>query len=347
MSGIDEAGKSRKRVRARRRSEFVIEVRDLATHFATRAGLVRAVDGLSFRLLRGQTLALVGESGSGKSVTALSILRLVAPPGRIVAGRILFEGRDVLALSEREMRGLRGAHIALISQEPLAALDPVCPVGEQIAEVLRAHLSLPRRRAREAAVSLLERAGIPDARERARACSHELSGGMRQRVLFAIAMACQPELLLADEPTTALDATLQRQVLLLLRSMQREHGTSVLFITHDLGVAAEVADEVAVLYAGRIVEQASAAVLFAQPSHPYTRALLGSLPGAAPPRSRLSALEGSPPAPGEEVSGCRFHPRCPLASARCTSEDPALRSLGWLVSKRLVACHHAEEVLGA
>jgi oligopeptide/dipeptide ABC transporter ATP-binding protein len=346
MSVVDRPGGEGKRARSRRGSPFVLDVQDLVVQFETRAGLVRAVDGLSFRLLRGRTLALVGESGSGKSVTTLSILRLLpSPPARVVGGKILFGKHDLLALSEPALRSLRGAHIALIPQEPLAALDPVFPVGEQIAEVLRTHRAFPRRRARAAAVSMLERAGIPGAEARARAYPHELSGGMRQRVLLAVALACQPAILLADEPTTALDATLQTQVLALLRAFQREHGTSILFITHDLGVAAEIADEVAVLYAGRIVERASAPMLFARPAHPYTEALLRSLPSLSPPRTRLPAIEGSPPAPGEEISGCRFHPRCPRASARCTSEDPALRTLLWRGEARVVACHHAEEVL--
>ncbi len=338
--------------------ELVLEVRGLVVSFPApsdpsaraRAGdgsaRARALDGIDLRLHAGRTLGMVGESGSGKSLTALSILRLVPPPGSIDAGAILFEGRDLLALSEPELRAVRGARIAMIPQEPLAALDPVFPVGEQIVEVLRAHRALSSRAAREAAVGMLARVGIEEASARASSYPHELSGGMRQRVLFAIAMACSPRVLLADEPTTALDTTIQAQVLDLLSSLQTEHGTSVLFVSHDIGVVSRIADEVAVTYAGRIVEHATTADLIARPGHPYTAMLLRSRPTNGRPRARLEAIPGHAPALGELIPGCAFHPRCAFASERCTREEPLLRRLLG-TRDRLVACHHAEEVSGA
>jgi oligopeptide/dipeptide ABC transporter ATP-binding protein len=302
-------------------SEPLLRVSHLTTVFDTKRGPVNAADDISFEIRAGETLGLVGESGSGKSVTALSIMRLLQPPGRVAAGRILFTGRDLLTLPEREMRSIRGAEISLIFQEPMTALNPVFTIGDQIAETLLVHKRATRRAARAKAIELLEAVRIPDASARIGDYPHQLSGGMRQRVLIAMALACRPSLVIADEPTTALDVTIQAQILELLRDMKRALNLSLLLITHDLGVVAETADRVAVMYAGRIVETGPVRAILRTPQHPYTRGLLASIPGAAPGQ-RLQAIEGSVPSLGALPPGCAFHPRCPYRFDRCTTAPP-------------------------
>jgi len=303
----------------------LLEVRGLTTEFVSqRTGVrraVRAVDGVSFEIARGEILALAGESGSGKSVTALSILRLVPPPGRIVSGSIRFEGRDLLALDERDLRRVRGARIGFVFQEPMTALNPVFTVGDQIAEALEVHGVARGAAARARAVELLDTVRIPEPARRARDFPHQLSGGMRQRVLIAAAMACRPPLVMADEPTTALDATIQADILDLLVAMRREHGLSLLLITHDLGIVARVADRVAVMYAGRIVETGPAPGVLASPRHPYTRGLLASLPGQEP-GTRLKAIPGAVPDLAALPPGCAFAPRCPDRFEACDGSRP-------------------------
>jgi oligopeptide/dipeptide ABC transporter ATP-binding protein len=300
----------------------LLEVRGLSTHFFTEEGIVRAVDGVSFSLDEGRTLGMVGESGCGKSVTALSLLRLVPPPGRIVGGEILWQGRDLLKLSEAEMRRVRGREIAMVFQEPTTSLNPVFTVGDQIGEAIRLHQRTDRRETRRRVIEMLRLVEIPEPERRADEYPHQMSGGMRQRVMIAMALSCRPKLLVADEPTTALDVTIQAQILELLKSLQRRFGMALLLITHDLGIVAEQADEVAIFYAGRIVEQAAVREIFARPLHPYTRGLLDSLP--RPGRKRLAAIAGSVPSLARLPSGCRFRDRCPLATAECASIDPPL-----------------------
>lgn len=292
--------------------------------FPSAAGPVRAVNGVSFHLEPGETLGLVGESGSGKSVTALTIMRLLPPGARVEGGRVRMDGRDLLSLSEREMRRLRGASIAMVFQEPMTSLNPVLTVGDQIAEAIRLHEPVSAGEAWRRAVEMLERVGIPEPARRARQYPHQLSGGMRQRVMIAMAVACRPRVLIADEPTTALDVTVQAQILDLMKELQREFGTAILLITHDLGVVAETCNRVAVMYAGRIVEMAPVAALFDRPLHPYTEGLLHSLPYAARPRERLRAIRGSVPNLARLPSGCAFHPRCPYADALCARNVPRL-----------------------
>jgi len=299
----------------------VLQVEHLTTVFDRPGAALPAVDDVSFEIRAGETLGLVGESGSGKSVTALSLMRLVQPPGRIAAGRILFKGRDLLALSESEMRRVRGAEIALIFQEPMTALNPVFTVGDQIAETLIVHGRARRGEALRIAADLMDRVRIPNARARANDYPHQLSGGMRQRVLIAMALACTPSLVIADEPTTALDVTIQAQILDLLREMKAEFKLSLLLITHDLGVVAETADRVAVMYAGRIVEQAPVRAIFGDPRHPYTRGLLASIPGGTPGEP-LHAIDGSVPLLGQLPPGCAFSPRCPERFEPCSAETP-------------------------
>jgi oligopeptide/dipeptide ABC transporter ATP-binding protein len=299
----------------------LLSVEHLTTVFDLAAGPVAAVDDVTFEIRAGETLGLVGESGSGKSVTALSILRLVQPPGRIAGGALRFKGRDLLALPEGEMRAIRGAEISLVFQEPMTALNPVFTVGDQIAEALLVHHQATRREARARAVELLDAVRVPDAAARVRDYPHQLSGGMRQRVLIAMALACKPSLLIADEPTTALDVTIQAQILDLLREMKTAFNLSLLLITHDLGVIAETADRVAVMYAGRIVEEAPVRAIFREPKHPYTRALLASIPGRTP-GERLRAIEGTVPMLGALPPGCAFNPRCPDRFDPCTLAPP-------------------------
>jgi peptide/nickel transport system ATP-binding protein len=313
-------------------AEPLLEVRDLVTEFRTDGGAVRAVDGVSLAVPARGTLGVVGESGSGKSVTALSILRLVAPPGRITGGQVRYGGRDLLALSEAEMRAIRGNRIAMVFQEPMTSLNPVFTAGAQVGEAVRLHQHKSRREARELAIAMLRRVGIPSPEQRVDAYPHQLSGGMRQRVMIAMALACRPDLLIADEPTTALDVTIQAQILELLRSLQAELGMSILLITHDLGVVAETCDEVVVMYAGRVVERAPAAALFARPQHPYTAGLLRSVPSfdggeaAAAPRRRLVEIPGMVPPLGALPPGCKFAARCPSAAPRCLAEEPQLEA---------------------
>ena len=299
----------------------LLEVRSLKTQFPTRAGLVRAVDDVSFNIDRGELLGLVGESGCGKSMTALSIMRLIAPPGKIVEGEILFEGRDLLRLSNREMRDVRGNDIAMIFQDPMTSLNPVFPVGEQIAEALRLHRNLSRKDARGAAVAAMREVAIPDPELRADDYPHQLSGGMRQRVMIAMALACDPKLLIADEPTTALDVTIQAQILELLNHLRQTRDLAVLLITHDLGVVAEFADGVCVMYTGKIVEESPVDQLFARPKHPYTEGLLRSVPkltmkDVAKPE-RLQTIEGVVPSPLNVPPWCHFEPRCAYRMPRC------------------------------
>jgi oligopeptide/dipeptide ABC transporter ATP-binding protein len=302
----------------------LLEVRDLAVHFHGKAGVARAVDGVSFTVARGETVALVGESGSGKSVTALSLLRLIDPPGRIEPGsQIRFEGTDLLALDEEHMRQLRGRRIAMVFQEPMTALNPVFTVGDQVAEVARIHEGASRAEAWQRAVQMLARTGIADAERRAHDYPHQLSGGMRQRVLLAMALLLSPSLVIADEPTTALDVTIQAQILDLLRALQQETGSAVLLITHDFGVVAEMAQRVLVMYGGQVVESAPVRTLFAAPAHPYTAGLLRAMPRMGSRRDRLEAIPGTVPPATAWPSGCRFRDRCAHAWDKCATDAPA------------------------
>jgi len=302
----------------------LLDVRDLRTHFATDEGEFRAVDGVSFSLPAGRTLGLVGESGCGKSITALSIMGLVPAAGRIVGGEIRFEGVDLLELSPAEMRGLRGNALSMIFQEPMTSLNPAFTVGAQIVEGIMKHRSVSRAEARTRAIEVLRRVRIPSPEARFDEYPHRLSGGMRQRVMIAMALACQPRLLIADEPTTALDVTIQAQILDLMRTLREETGTAIILITHDLGVVAELADDVAVMYAGHIVERAPVEALFAMPQHPYTVGLLGSIPKLHLEQERLAVIEGQVPSLHAPVSGCQFHPRCPFADEQCRRQAPPL-----------------------
>ncbi|HEX8337840.1 MAG TPA: ABC transporter ATP-binding protein [Pyrinomonadaceae bacterium] len=318
----------------------LLEVKDLMTQFPTRAGLVRAVDGVSFHVAEGELLGLVGESGCGKSITALSVMRLVSAPGRIAGGEILFAGENLLAASEERLREIRGDDIAMIFQDPMTSLNPVYTVGEQIAEALRLHRKMDRRQAREAAVEAMREVSIPDPGRRADDYPHQLSGGMRQRVMIAMALACDPRLLIADEPTTALDVTIQAQILELIDELRRTRNLAVLLITHDLGVVAEVADRVCVMYTGRIVEESPVEELFARPKHPYTEGLLRSVPklteAGVKRAGRLSTIEGTVPKPTNLPEGCHFAPRCPHVMPRCTEGDLPLYQLEGGVAVRCV-----------
>ena len=302
----------------------LLEVRGLHTRFHTERGEFPAVDGVSFSIGAGRTLGIVGESGCGKSVTALSIMGLIPrPPGRIAAGEILFEGVDLLRLPPRELNDLRGDRLAMIFQEPMSSLNRAFTIGEQVAEALLRHRHVSKREARAAAIEALRQVRIPSPEQRYDDYPHRLSGGMRQRAMIAMALACKPKLLICDEPTTALDVTIQAQILDLMRTLREETGTAVILITHDLGVVAELADEVAVMYAGRIVEHAPVGRLFAEPQHPYTVGLLGSIPKLHLEQARLPAIQGQVPDPLDWPSGCRFRPRCPFAVEACI-EQPAL-----------------------
>jgi oligopeptide/dipeptide ABC transporter ATP-binding protein len=306
-------GRGRRPARAariRQRGERLLDVRGLQTSFHTRDGLVRAVTGIDFHVNSGEIVGLVGESGCGKSVTSLSILRLIAPPGRIDAGEVIFDGEDLLKVSERRMRDLRGDRISMIFQQPSSSLNPVFDIGMQLSEVLEIHRNMRRRAARRRAIELLAMVGIPDPTRRIDSYPHELSGGMAQRVMIAMALACSPELLIADEPTTALDVTIQAQILDLMRALQEETGTAIILITHDLGIVAEMCDRVAVMYAGEIVEQAETARLFGEPKHPYTRGLIGSVPTLGVIQDELTTIPGGVPNMLELPPGCRFAPRC-------------------------------------
>jgi oligopeptide/dipeptide ABC transporter ATP-binding protein len=304
---------------------MLLELHELSTTFSSPSGEARAVDGVSFTLDAGRTLGLVGESGCGKTMTALSILRLVPPPGKITGGRILFGGRDLLTLREAEMRALRGAEIGMIFQEPTTSLNPLFTVGDQIGEAVRLHERLSRKEARGRAIEMLRVVEIPEAERRVDAYPHELSGGMRQRVMIGMALSCSPRLLIADEPTTALDVTIQAQILDLLAGLQKRLDMAMLMVTHDLGVVAERADEVAIMYAGRIVERGPVLEVFENPFHPYTRGLLRSVPKAgADRRERLETIPGVVPDLTRLPVGCRFRDRCPDAVAGCADRDPPL-----------------------
>ncbi len=305
-------------------SDAILEVRGLEVTFATDRGVVKAADGVSFALRPGRTLGLVGESGCGKTVTALAVLRLVPAPGRITGGRVLFGGDDLLALSERAMEDIRGKRISMVFQEPTTAFNPVLTIGDQIAEALIIHGGAGRAEAHAAAVGMLEKVGIPDPAERAGTYPHQMSGGMRQRAMIAMALICRPDILIADEPTTALDVTIQAQILDLMGAMQREFGVAILFISHDLAVISEMADEVMVMYAGRVVERAPADALLAHPLHPYTRGLIETLPRAGVVPERLPAIPGTVPDLGALPDGCRFSDRCPLADDGCRAAEPPL-----------------------
>jgi oligopeptide/dipeptide ABC transporter ATP-binding protein len=329
--------------------QTILQLEELQTHFFTAVGTVRAVDGVSYALKAGETLGVVGESGCGKSVTALSIMRLVAnPPGRIVGGEVRFQGRNLLELSEPEMERIRGNEISMIFQEPMTSLNPLYTVGNQIAEAVALHQGLPRRDAWDRAVDMLRRVYIPEPERRAHAYPHQLSGGMRQRVMIAMALSCNPKVLIADEPTTALDVTIQAQILDLMRELQETFGTAIVLITHDMGVVAENADRVVVMYAGRKVEEADAAQLFDNPGHPYTKGLLASIPhldAAArndARRLRLNEIKGMVPSLFDLPAGCSFAPRCALASDKCRQARPPIeerRPGHW------IACWHADKAL--
>jgi peptide/nickel transport system ATP-binding protein len=329
----------------------LLEVDGLKTYFFTRDGIGRAVDGVSFAVYPGETLAVVGESGCGKSVTSLSIMRLVAsPPGRIVAGRIRFAGRNLLDMSEKEMRDIRGNEISMIFQEPMTSLNPVLTVGRQIAETLTLHQGLRRQAAEARTVELLRLVNIPEPERRLQQYPHELSGGMRQRVMIAMALACNPKLMIADEPTTALDVTIQAQILDLMRQLKARTGAAIVLITHDLGVVAEMAQRVVVMYAGMKVEEATVEALFARPRHPHTRALLGSVPRLASSlasgrvRTRLAEIPGVVPSLKEEIAGCIFAPRCAHATDRCRARYPPLEEKA---PGHWVACWEADRLDGA
>jgi oligopeptide/dipeptide ABC transporter ATP-binding protein len=295
----------------------ILEVRDLHTNFRVKDGVVRAVDGISFAVTAGKTVGIVGESGSGKSATSLSIMRLIDPPGWIAGGELLFRGRDLLTLTDREMRRVRGNEISMVFQEPMSALDPVFTVGDQVAEVIRTHRRISRRAAHRRAIELFKLVGIPEAERRAREYPHNLSGGMRQRVVIAMALANEPALLILDEPTTALDVTIQAQILELVKSIRHELNTTVLLITHDMGVIAEMADEVIVMYGARIMEHGSVHQIIKEPKHPYTQGLLASIPSLGMKGEELNIIPGVVPNPLQMPPGCPFAPRCPAAMDKC------------------------------
>jgi oligopeptide transport system ATP-binding protein len=316
----------------------LLEVRDLETHFHTQDGVVKAVNGVSFHVNRGETLGIVGESGCGKSVTSLSIMRLIPnPPGRIAGGQILFDGQDLLKVSEEEMRSIRGNRIAMIFQDPMTSLNPVLTVGRQITESLELHMKLSKREAQSRAAELLDMVGIPSARTRLDNYPHQFSGGMRQRVMIAMAISCNPELLIADEPTTALDVTIQAQILELINRLRDELDTAVIMITHDLGVVAGMTDRVTVMYAGKVVEEGSTKEIFANPRMPYTIGLLRSIPRLDEERGRkLTPIRGLPPSLVDLPAICPFSPRCDYAQEQCLSTAPGLRAVG---NDHNAACH--------
>jgi oligopeptide/dipeptide ABC transporter ATP-binding protein len=332
------------------RSYPVLEVDGLQTHFFTPAGVVKAVDGVSYTVRNGETLGVVGESGCGKSVTALSILRLVAnPPGRIVGGEIRLEGRNLLALTEAEMEDVRGNQVSMIFQEPMTSLNPLYTVGQQIGEAIAIHRGIPKATALELAIEMLRKVSIPEPERRVHSYPHQMSGGMRQRVMIAMALSCNPKVLIADEPTTALDVTIQAQILDLMRQLQKDFGTAIVLITHDMGVVAENADRVVVMYAGRKVEEAPVDELFDRPAHPYTKGLLGSIPhldsarANGDTRTKLTEIKGMVPSLARLPAGCAFAPRCTFATDQCRQAYPSLREHR---GDHLVACWHAEALLG-
>ncbi|GGV75252.1 MULTISPECIES: ABC transporter ATP-binding protein [Streptomyces] len=322
---------------------MLLEVRDLHVEFRTREGVAHAVNGVGYAVDAGETLAVLGESGSGKSVTAQAVMGILdTPPGRVTGGQVLFRGRDLLTLPEQERRRIRGAAIAMIFQDALSALNPVMTVGDQLAEMFTVHRGLSRRAARAKAVELMERVRIPAAAQRVRDFPHQFSGGMRQRIMIAMALALEPDLIIADEPTTALDVTVQAQVMDLLADLRREYGMGLILITHDLGVVADVADRIAVMYAGRIVEQAPVHELYKRPAHPYTRGLLDSVPRLDRKGRELYAIRGLPPSLLHIPPGCAFHPRCPIARDVCRTDVPPLYEVS---PTRGSACHFWRECL--
>ncbi|MFZ9521589.1 MAG: ABC transporter ATP-binding protein [Silvanigrellaceae bacterium] len=320
---------------------ILLEVKNLVTGFKIGGREFNAVDNCSFSVRRGKTLGIVGESGCGKSVTSLSIMRLIpTPPGNIKGGEILFEGKNLLQLSEDEMRNLRGNKISMIFQEPMTSLNPVFTIGDQISEVFRIHRSKSKKEARELSIEMLRKVRIPSPEQRIDEYPHQLSGGMRQRVMIAIALACEPTLLIADEPTTALDVTIQAQILALMNDLQKERDMATILITHDLGVVAETCDDVVVMYGGQIVERATAEQLFSRPKHPYTLGLLDSIPRLGERRNRLKTIPGIVPSLGNFPSGCRFQDRCPFVTSECRSSAPKLRQLS---DGSEVACFHSND----
>ena len=320
----------------------LLSLNDLKTWFRVEGGIAKAVDGVTYHVHGGDTLSVVGESGCGKSVTALSIMGLLpCPPSMKAGGEVLFEGRDLRQATEAQLRAIRGNDIAMIFQEPMTSLNPVYRCGEQIAEALRLHKGMTRKEAHEYAVHMLDKVGIPNPSKRVDEYPHQMSGGMRQRVMIAMALSCDPKLLIADEPTTALDVTIQAQILELMAQLKEDFGTAILFITHDLGVVAEISDMVAVMYAGKVVEYSDVFTLFERPSHPYTNGLLRSLPSIEGRSTDvLDTIPGVVPSPLEWPSGCRFRNRCPVARERCGLEEPLLRNVG---DGHTVACHAVEE----
>jgi len=305
--------------------ETLLEVRDLKTYFYTEDGVVPAVDGVSFSVDKGETIGIVGESGCGKSVTSLSVMRLIPnPPGKIVDGEIIFEGKNILEKSEAEMRHIRGNEISMIFQEPMTSLNPVFTVGDQIMEAIMLHQKVGKKEARKKTIEMLRLVGIPSAEKRVDEYPHQMSGGMRQRVMIAMALSCNPKLLIADEPTTALDVTIQAQILDLMLKLKEDLGTAIMLITHDLGVVAETVNKVVVMYAGKIVESADVVSIFKKPEHPYTLGLLGSIPKVNEDRERLQVIEGVVPNPFNMPTGCRFHPRCSFVRDICKEEEPEL-----------------------
>ncbi len=321
----------------------LLEVNDLKTYFFTSDGTIPAVDNISFYVNHGETLGVVGESGCGKSVTSLSIMRLIAsPPGKIVSGEILLEGVDLVKISNEKMRKIRGSRISMIFQEPMTSLNPVHTIGRQITESIKLHQQLNQRQANEKAIELLSQVGIPLPAQRTKEYPHQLSGGMRQRVMIAMALSCNPQLLIADEPTTALDVTIQAQILELLKKLKSTYNMAIMIITHDLGVIADMAERVMVMYAGKVVEESGVRDLFKDPRHPYTRGLLDSIPRVNEKRESLHVIEGTVPNPASFPAGCRFHPRCKLRETICSEEEPPLVSFG---SGRRVSCWVAQRNL--
>ncbi|MGY6211161.1 ABC transporter ATP-binding protein [Cytobacillus firmus] len=326
-------------------TDTLLEVKDLKTHFFTEDGVIPSVNGVSFTVKKGDTIGIVGESGCGKSVTSLSILQLVSKPGRIVGGQILLNGTDLTKNSNKQMRKIRGNKISMIFQEPLTSLNPVFTIGSQISESIRLHQKIDRRKAKDLAIDMLSKVGISNGDNLYNSFPHQLSGGMRQRVMIAMALSCRPQLLIADEPTTALDVTIQAQILKLMKKLKEEYNTSIIMITHDLGVVAEMADRVIVMYAGQIVEQNNVFELFKNPKHPYTQGLLNSTPKIHQLKDQLESIEGNVPTPSNLPKGCKFHPRCPFSMEKCSLQDPPLLQLN---SESSVRCwlHEGKEVIG-
>lgn len=324
--------------------EVLLEIKDLCVEFQTVEGTVHAVNHLNYKLHKGEKLGIVGESGSGKSVSSLGMLQLIPnPPGRITGGEILYKGQDLVKASEKEMQKIRGNEISMIFQEPMTSLNPIIKCGKQIAESLMLHWGMKKKEAMEEAVHMMQSVGIADSELRAHEYPHQMSGGMRQRVMIAMALACQPKILIADEPTTALDVTIQAQILDLIRKLNGRLGTSVIFITHDLGVVSELCDTVIVMYTGHIVEQAPAAELFAEPKHPYTRGLMDAVPKITKERNPLKTIEGMVPNPTERIEGCSFSPRCPYATDQCRREAPPMKQIS---DTRQVRCWLYENTQG-